>query len=161
MYFEPHAEIGTRLVVNQSDAFWGFNAGMDDVGFDYNVGVEFAFRPFDKFVLQEAEDGIFYQYDENLRYISMYGGKRFDFLGIGENSLIGVYAGFQLGYLWGNYEGLREYENDQGYFSPEASLYYNNQNFYFYLGYSRLETPSDTRNNMVHLKLSFTIRQLD
>lgn len=158
-YFEPHAEIGTRLLVNGSDAFWGFNAGIDDVGFDYNIGVEFAFRPFDKYVYEEVEKNVFYQYDENLRYISLYGGKRFGFIGIADKTEIGLNTGFQLGYLWGNYQGFRKYGKDRGYLSPEISAYYNHQNFYIHLGYSYFKTPSDNQNNMIHLKLSFTLNK--
>lgn len=159
-YFDPHAEIGVRVLANGEDALLGFNAGLNDVGFDYNVGLEFAFRPVDKYVFIEEEENVFYQYHESLRYFSLYAGKRFDLLGIGQKSAkMGAYTGFQLGYLWGNYKGVRTYENEKGFLLPEIALYYSASNAYFSIGYSYLNTPSDDHNHMVNVKLSYTFNR--
>jgi hypothetical protein len=159
-YFDPHAEIGVRFLANGEDALLGFGAGLNDVGFDYNVGLEFAFRPVDKYVFIEEDESVFYQYDENLRYLSLYAGKRFDLVGFGEKSAKGgVYTGFQLGYLWGNYKGVRSYENDKGYVSPELALYYTAKNAYFSVGYSYFDTPSDEYNHMVNIRLTYTFNR--
>lgn len=156
-YFNPGFGINAGMIFNLNDFFFDFGLGFEDTGFDYSASLNIAFRPFDKKVIFEEDENLFYQYHEGMIIPSIDLEKRFFFLGLKDHDRLGIYLGGKFGYLFGRYRGLSKSLTREGIIAPNAGFVYESKVIRLSLGYLHLDIPSYEQNNKIQFKLSLII----
>ena len=121
-YFQPNFGINLGTFFNHQDLMLDFGVGYEELGYDFSVTLNGAFRPFYNRGKIEVDDQYFYQVKHKAIQFTIDLEKRLYFLQFLNYNKLGIYVGVKAGYAWDTYKGFSKMQNNQFVFLPNAGL---------------------------------------
>ena len=161
-YFQPKFGINAGSFFNKDDIIVDFGLAMEELGYDFTVGINGAFRPYYQTVKFKESDHMYYQLNEKVVQFSLDIEKRFYFMQFLNYNKIGLYASLKVGYYYGMYKGLGENRSKQFALDPGAGLSWQfTKVSRISLGYLYFKKNSYREPHMIHVKLSIYFNKVD
>jgi ankyrin repeat protein len=144
--------------LSANDFFLGGGLGFHDIKYNLSVGLGYNIRIGARAILVSENNSTFYQYWERRSFWYLNAEKLFRLVQMDDNSSMGVSAGGQLVYTYGNYRGSSA-QAEQGFrLSPQLGFYYRTQGIEFSLYYEYLNFNIEKVSpNRFKFKISFLI----
>lgn len=121
-YLQPSFGINMGTFFNHEDMLLDFGLGYEELGYDFSITINGAFRPFYNRGKIEMGDQLFYQVKHKAVQFTLDLEKRLYFLQFLNYNKVGIYLGVKAGYAWDLYKGFSRIQNDQFVFLPNAGL---------------------------------------
>lgn len=119
------------MLFNENDFFFDFGSSMLESKTKIAAGINFAYRPYKKAVLNEQESE-YYQYWEHRRVIGFSTDKNLNIKRLQNGASAGFTFGLTGNYTWGSYTypDARAKPNSYFYFSPRVGIFVDGQYFF-------------------------------
>ena len=161
-YLQPSAGFSVGTLFNHQDFMLDFGIGYEELGYDFSITFNGAFRPFYNRGRIEIDDHLYYQVKHKAIQFSIDLEKRFYFLQFLNYNKLGVYLGLKSAYAWDNYRGFTLKQNTGFAFQPNAGISWQFSKVsrlsvgYIYRSKSAFENP-----HMANIKLSLYLNTED
>ncbi|MBW7866847.1 MAG: hypothetical protein H3C31_00820 [Brumimicrobium sp.] len=157
-YWQPKFGFSGATFFHNKDFILDFGVGYDELGYDFTVTFNGAFRPYQKTILFEESDKLFIQTKEKVYQFSIDLEKRFNFLEFGDGNKLGLYALGKFSFFWGRYRGFYNSHNQKFIIHPSGGFQAEfKKAFRIYAGYLYFNTIPSASPHMAVIKLNFAI----
>lgn len=131
--------VNPAMVFNTRDIMMGVHAGIIESKFGIELELGYKTRPWVRSVLYEVNENTFYQFWEKRSIFHVGIDKCFQLKNIHYYENLGLYAGVNFGYSYGNFRGSNNKPDDGGLIIPKAGLFYNYKAFNLKISYEYMK----------------------
>lgn len=153
--------LGFGTNFNLDDFYFDFNYGLQDTEYQWGAALSFDMRPYFKKVQIVDKPNHVSQYFEKKFFLALEGEKRFLELHVGSKTLRALLAA-KVGWLFGNYRGLKQAPQSYFGFSPMAGFSFDlGKSGYFKFGYCFLDNKNiNIPNNRIFFGITFLLGEI-
>lgn len=161
-YLQPKFGANLGTLFNHQDLLLDFGLGYEELGYDFSITLNGAFRPFYNRGRVEIGDQLYYQVRHKAVQFSIDLEKRFYFLQFLNYNKLGIYLGLKSAFAWDNYKGFSLIQNDGFAFLPNAGLSWQFSKISrLSVGYLYRYNSVFSNPNMINIKLSLYVNSDD
>ena len=131
--------INPAISFNTQDVLLGAHVGIIDSKSDLHLELSYKTRPWVRSVLYEVNENQYYQFWEKRSLIHIGIDKSFKIKDLPYYENLGLFAGINFGYTYGNFRGSNKKPDDRVIIIPKAGLFYHYKLFNFKVNYEYMK----------------------